>query len=121
MNGSTRENPVVSKSFDFAVRIVKLYKHLVESHKEYTLSKQILRSGTSVGANIEEAQGGYSKKEFRSKLSISYKELRETKYWLRLLHKTEYMEKAMFNSLFKDADELGKLLFTIIKNTDPKK
>ncbi len=112
-----KENIVQEKSFAFAVRIVKLYKYLVEEKKEYTLSKQILRSGTSVGANIEEALGGYTTKDFRHKLSISYKEVREIKYWLRLINETDYIDKELFKSLFSDADELGKLLYTIIQNT----
>lgn len=102
-----RENIVQEKSFAFAVRIVKLYKFLVEEKKEYTLSKQILRSVTSVGANIEEALGGYSIKDFRAKMSISYKEIRETKYWLRLLKETNFMTEEMFQSLFPEADELA--------------
>ena len=73
------------KSYSFAIRIVKLYQYLIKERKEYSLAKQILKSGTSIGANIEEATGGYSKKEFLSKLSISYREARETHYWLRIL------------------------------------
>ena len=112
-------NPIADKSFDFSVRIIKLYKYLCDEKKEYVLSKQILRSGTSVGANIEEAIGGYTKKDFRHKLSISYKEIRETKYWLRLLKETDYIQPDLFESLFKDAEELAKMLFTIIKNSKP--
>ena len=112
-----KSNPVQEKSFAFAVRIVKLYKYMIEKKKEFTLSKQILRSGTSVGANIEEALGGYSKKDFRAKMSISYKEIRETKYWLRLLHETDFISKKQFESLFKDAEELTKMLFKIIQNS----
>ena len=110
-----KSNPVQEKSFAF--RIVKLYKYMLEKQKEYTLSKQVLRSGTSVGANIEEALGGYSKKDFRAKMSISYKEIRETKYWLRLLHETDFISKKQFESLFKDAEELTKMLFKIIQNS----
>ena len=88
---SERNNPVLEKSFAFAVRIVKLYKYMMEEKREFTLAKQVLRSGTSVGANIEEAVGGYTKKDFRAKMSIAYKEIRETKYWLRLLKETEYL------------------------------
>jgi len=112
-----KNNPVLEKSFDFAVRIVKLYKYLIEEKKEYTLSKQILRSGTSVGANIEEAVGGYSKKDFRAKMSISYKEIRETKYWLRLFKETGYISFDQFESLHSDAEELAKMLFRIIQNS----
>lgn len=112
-----KENPILVKSFAFAVRIVKLYKYLKEDKKEYTLSKQILRSGTSVGANIEEAIGGYTKKDFRAKMSISYKEIRETKYWLRLLEATDYITSEQYEDLHTDAEELAKMLFKIIQNT----
>ena len=87
----------------------------MKQHQEYTLAKQILRSGTSIGANIEEARGGYSTKDFIARLGISYKESRETKYWLKLLHATNYISKEEFESLFADADELGKILYKIIQ------
>lgn len=112
------ENVVKDKSFDFAVRIVNLYKHLSQEKKEFVLSKQLLRSGTSVGANVEEAIGGVSKPDFKAKLGTAYKEARETKYWLRLLHATDYLTDKEFESIFNDSDELGKILFTIIKNTN---
>lgn len=110
-------NIIQEKSFCFAVRIVKLYKFLVEEKKEFTLSKQLLKSGTSVGANIEEALGGYSKKDFRAKMSISYKEVRESKYWLKLLKETGFIEEEQFASIFSDAEELAKMLHRIIENT----
>jgi four helix bundle protein len=112
-----KENVVQDKLFDFAVRIVNLYKHLSQEKKEFVLSKQLLRSGTSIGANVEEAIGGISKVDFRAKLSIAYKEARETVYWLRLLHTTEYLNDKEFESVFYDADELCRLLFTIIKSS----
>jgi len=84
------------KSFAFAVRIIKMYQHLTTEKKEFVLTKQVLRSGTSIGANVEEAIGGSSKKDFRAKLKISYKEFRETKYWLRLLNETEYLSDDNF-------------------------
>ncbi len=111
-----KENIVKDKSYEFAVRIVNLYKHLSRDKKEFVLSKQILRSGTSVGANVEEAIGGISTADFRAKLSIAYKEARETVYWLRLLHDTDFLDEKMFQSFYKDADELCKILFTIIKS-----
>jgi four helix bundle protein len=83
-----KEIIIRKKSFDFAVRIINLYQYLVKQKNSYELAKQILRSGTSIGANIEEATGGVSKADFKNKLSISYKEARETLYWLKLLHKT---------------------------------
>lgn len=113
-----KKNVVQEKSFGFAVRVVKLYKFLVEEKKEFTLSKQLLRSGTSVGANIEEALGGYSKKDFRAKMSISYKEIRETKYWLRLLKETDYITPPQFDSMHSEAEELAKMLFRIIQNSN---
>ena len=111
------ENPVLQKSFAFAVRTVNLYKYLTTEKKEFVLSKQLLKSGTSVGANIEEAIGGYSKKDFRAKMSISYKEIRESKYWLRLLVETDYIQREQFESMFIDAEEIAKMLYSIIKNT----
>jgi four helix bundle protein len=95
-------NIVKTKSYDFALRIIKLYQYIVGEKKEYTLSKQILKSGTSIGANIEEAIGGQSKKDFVAKLSISYKEARETHYWLRLLTDTGYISKKLSFSLLND-------------------
>lgn len=110
---------VQKKSFAFAIRIVELYKLLIKKENEYTLARQILQSGTSVGANIEEALGGYTKKDFRAKMSISYKEIRETKYWLRLLRATGYIDSPCFESLYSDAEELAKMLFKIIQNSKP--
>jgi len=110
-------NLIANKSFNFSVKIIKLYQQIQKEKKEYVLSKQILRSGTSIGANIEEAIGGYSKKDFAHKMSISYKETRETKYWLRLLHATKYIKPEEFKYLYQDADELAKMLFKIIKNS----
>ena len=80
-----KDNIIQTKSYDFALRIVKLYKHLSQEKKEFVLSKQLLRSGTSIGANIEEAIGGQSRKDFFAKLTIAYKEARESHYWIRLL------------------------------------
>ncbi|MDQ3021466.1 MAG: four helix bundle protein [Bacteroidota bacterium] len=101
------------KSYSFSIRIVRLYQYLIKEHKEYSLGKQILRCGISVGANIEEATGGYSKKEFLSKLSISYREARETRYWLSILFDTNYIDKKMFESLFNDCEEILRILFKI--------
>ncbi len=107
-------NVLQEKSFVFALRIVKLYKYLCEEKKEFVLSKQILRSGTSIGANIEEAIGGQSDKDFLSKLEISYKEARETNYWLRLLFASDYLTKEQADSLIADSEELKKILAKII-------
>ena len=113
-------NILQEKSFAFAVRIVKLYKSLCEEQKEYVLSKQILRSGTSIGANIEEGIAGQSDKDFLSKLSISFKEARETVYWLKLLFATDYLTKEQADSLSYDAEELCKILSKIIITTKNK-
>ena len=113
-------NILQEKSFAFAVRIVKLYKFLCEEQKEYVLSKQIVRSGTSIGANIEEGIAGQSDKDFLSKLSISYKEARETIYWLKLFFATDYLTKEQADSLIRDAEELCKILSKIIITTKNK-
>ena len=112
-----KENIIQKKSFAFAVRIVKLYQHISQKEKEYVLSKQLLRSGTSIGANVEESIGGSSKKDFKAKLKISYKEARETMYWLKILNETNYISETEFKSISEDCDEILKLLYTIIKNT----
>jgi four helix bundle protein len=108
------ENIIHTKSFNFAVRVVNAYKFLREEKKEFTLSKQFLRSGTSIGANVEEAGGGQSDKDFISKMSVAYKESRETIYWLKLLLATDYLTPEQANSLLADAEELCKILSKII-------
>ena len=109
------KNIIESKSFEFAIRIVNLYKYLNEHKKEYILSKQILRSGTSIGANIAEAQQAQSKADFISKISIALKETTETKYWLRLLQATEYLTENETKSIMDDCIEIEKILVTILK------
>ena len=109
------ENIVREKSYAFALRIVKAYKYLAEEKKEYVLSKQLLRCGTSVGANIEEAIGGQSPKDFFAKLNVSYKEARETMYWLRLLKDSDILNEKEADSLMNNCDELLKIIGTIIK------
>ena len=108
-------NIVQLKSYAFAIRIVKAYQFLCEHKKEFVLSKQLLRSGTSIGANIEEAIGGQSDKDFYAKLTISYKEARETHYWIRLLKDTDYLSVEQSESLLKDATELLKIIGSIQK------
>ena len=110
-----KENAVLEKSFSFAVRIVNLYKHLTEQKKEYVLSKQLLRCGTSIGANTTEAQRAQSKPDFISKISIALKEAYETEYWLRLMHETQYITEAAYKSLRDDNEELISLLIAICK------
>jgi len=105
-----QDNVIREKSFAFAVRIINLYKYLCEEKKEFVLSKQILRSGTSIGANIEESIGGQSDRDFLTKLTIAYKETRETVYWLKLLSATDYLSREQADSLLKDAEEICKIL-----------
>lgn len=114
---ANKENAVKQKSFDFALRIVKMYQFLKTDKKEYVLSKQVLRSGTSIGANVSEAQGGISKADFSAKISIAYKESLETEYWLELLFQSDYLEQKVYESMFQDCQELSKLLFSILKTT----
>ncbi len=110
-------NPVLDKSFDFAVRIVNLNKYLVSQKQEFVLSKQILKSGTAIGALVREAQHAESTPDFIHKLSIALKEANETDYWLELLNRTEYLEKNKYLSLKSDLEELLKLLVSIIKSS----
>ena len=105
------------KAYALAIRIVNAYKYLKASKKEFVLSKQLLRSGTSIGANIAEANGSISDAEFSAKMSFAYKECLETKYWLSLLKDTDYIEPKAFESIYRDADEVGKILFSILKKT----
>ena len=109
------ENPIAEKSFQFAIRVVRLYKYLCSEKQEYTLSKQLLRSGTSIGANVSEAQQPQSRNVFVAKLSIALKEATETKYWLRLLAATDYLTDKEAESMLADCTELEKLLTSIIK------
>ena len=115
-------NEIASLSFLFAVRIVKLYKYLTEEKREFVLSKQLLRSGTSIGANVTEAQSAQSKKDFISKISIAQKEARESKYWIRLLLETDYLpkESSKVKSLQNELESIIRLLSAILisaKNT----
>ena len=112
---------IVEKSFDFAVRIVNLRKYLTREHKEFVLSKQLLRSGTSIGANVSEAQRGQSKADFTAKMSIALKEASETEYWIKLLYRTEYLSKEQFESLNGDIQELIGLLMAICRTASQTK
>lgn len=110
-----KDNVVQIKSYAFAVRIVNVFKFLSEEKKEYVLSKQLLRCGTSIGANIEEAIGGQTEKDFFAKLTISYKEARETHYWIRLLKDTSYLSNEEAQSLLNDVEELLRIIGSIQK------
>ena len=105
----------MNKSKDFALRIIKLYKYLSDNKKEFVLSKQILRAGTSIGANIKEAQSAQSRKDFKSKIYIAYKEANETEYWLELLHESNILEENLYDSLYEDNYEIISLLTSITK------
>ena len=111
-------NVVLEKSFAFAVRIVNLYKYMSSAKKEYILSKQLLRCGTSIGANVTEAQRGQSKADFRAKMNIALKEAYETEYWLKLLYETEYIEEKAYKSMSQDNEELISLLISICKTSE---
>ena len=110
-----KTNLIKDKSFDFAVRVVKLYQFLNSEKKEYVLSKQVLRSGTSIGANVRESEHAQSRPDFLSKMNIALKEANETLYWLELLYKTNYIDEKSYKGLFTDCEELTKLLASIVK------
>ena len=110
-------NLVLQKSKSFAVRIIKLYNYLRDSKKEYVLSKQIVRAGTSIGANVREAVRGFSKADFSYKMNTALKESNETEYWLELLYETGYISESEFNSIYDDCCELSKLLTAIVKSS----
>ena len=110
------QNIIVVKSKDFAIRIVKLYKYLNENKKEYILSKQLLKSGTSIGANVKEAIRGQSKPDFYAKMNIALKEASEREYWLEILKETEYIDNVSFESIYADCQEILKILMAITKN-----
>lgn len=112
-----KENVVKNKSFGFAVRIVKLYQYLCEQKKEFVLSKQLLRAGTSVGAMVREAEHAESKTDFKHKMAIAQKEINETIYWLELLKETDYLTSEQFESINSDATEIIKLITSILKTT----
>ena len=116
MSELEKKNVLSDKSYQFALNIVSLYKKL-SIEKEYVLSRQLLKSGTSIGANVAEANGAISNSDFSAKISIAYKESLETKYWLRLLKDSDYLEEEKFQSLFESADELSKILYSILKST----
>ena len=115
-----KESIIKDKSKDFALRIIKLYKYLTMTavNKEYVLSKQALRSGTSIGANVKEAIRGQSRSDFRAKMNIALKEASETEYWLDLLYESEYIDETSYNSIIEENRELIKILTMIVKNTE---
>lgn len=120
MEKKLKENNLKDKSYKFALRIVKLYRFLVEEKKEYVLAKQVLRSGTSIGANVTEANQAQSAADFIHKLSIALKESFETEYWLCLLRDSEYLTEKQSESLIADCNELQKILTSSIKTSKSK-
>ena len=113
----SEENLILVKSKAFALRIIRLYKYLCDERKEFVLSKQVLRSGTSIGANAKEASLAQSKKDFEAKLSIALKEAGETEYWLELLHESDYIEEKSFESINADNKEIIRILTSILKSS----
>ena len=113
-----QESIIETKSFQFAIRIVKLYQYLCEEKREYILSKQLVRCGTSIGANVSEAQRGQSKPDFYAKIAISLKEANETRYWIRLLHATEYLSDREYVSLDADINEIISILVAICNSKE---
>ena len=115
------DNVIVDKTFALAVRVVNLYKYITAEKNEYVLSKQLLRSGTSIGANVAEGEKAQSKADFYSKMSIALKEANETDYWLRLLYNTEYLNEKQFASISADIAEIVAILTSICKSTQTNK
>lgn len=113
----SRGSVAYEKAYRFALRIVKAYRYLSIDPKEFVLSKQLLRSGTSIGANIAEANGSISKADFSAKISIAYKECLETKYWLSLRKDTDYISQKALEDIYQDGEEISKILFSILKTT----
>ena len=117
MKENGKENMILNDSKTFAIRIIKLYKYLKEIKQEFVLSKQLLRCGTSIGANVRESIYGQSKPDFISKLSIALKEANETGYWLELLHETSYLDNKQFESIYDDCEKIKATLINIINTT----
>ena len=112
-----RKNVVYDKSYSFALRIIKLRKYLIKEHREYCLSDQILRSGTSIGAQVSESEYAQSKADFIHKMSIALKEANESRYWLSLLKDSDYISEEIFLSLYSDIEEILKLLTSIVRTS----
>lgn len=116
-----KENIIKNKTFDFALKTIRFYKYLVDEKKEYVLSKQLLRSGTSIGAMVRESEQAESKADFIHKLAIALKEANENEYWIELLNKSGYMDDQLFISFSSDINEILKILTSIIKTTKANK
>lgn len=116
-----KENVAYEKAYQFAIQVFKVYKYLLKEKKEYVLAKQLLRSGTSMGANLSEANGAISRADFSNKVSLAYKEYLETKYWLSLLKDSDIINIENYNSIYPEADEIGRILSAILRTTRIKK
>ena len=114
------DNIIESKSFDFAVRIVHLYKHLTKTKREFVMAKQLLRCGTSIGANVKEGVFAQSRADFTSKLFIAQKECAESEYWLELLHESGYINNSEFDSIYEDCQELMNMVVASTKTLQGK-
>ena len=112
-----KRNIIVERSYKFALRIIKLVNSLPKNRTCDVIGRQLLKSGTSIGANIEEAQSGYSKKDFTSKMSIAQKEARESNYWLRLLRDSGQIKEELLVGILSESEELSKMLYSIVKNS----
>lgn len=115
-----KENILYEKSFKFSINVINLYKYITENKKEYIISKQMLRSGTGIGANVKEGIVAQSKKDFLAKMYISLKEASETEYWLELLRRTNYIDDEMFHSIFNDCKEINRILYATVRTTKEK-
>ena len=115
-----KDNLIVEKTFQFGLRIIKLFNHLKKNKVERDLALQVLRSGTSIGANTEEAIGGSSRKDFIHKLEIAYREARETKYWIRLFKESDWLDNKLADSFLLDCDEIIKILTAILNSSKNK-
>jgi four helix bundle protein len=112
-----KDSIAYNKAFKLSVKVVKYCQYLRETKKEFDLARQLLKSGTSIGANLAEANGAISKADFSSKVSISYKETLETKYWLDLLKEVQLIEEQIYEDIYSDTEEIARILFSILKNT----
>ncbi len=115
-----KNNIIVNKSKSFALRIIKLYQYLIDNHRVSPIANQILKSGTSIGANVKEAIRGQSKADFYAKMNIALKECSETEYWIELLYESDYISKEQFESLYSDCEEIIKILVSITKTQNNK-
>ncbi len=120
MNNKMKDNIILERSYKFALRIIELVNALPKNRTCEVIGRQLLKSGTSIGANVEEAQSGYSKNDFTNKMSIAQKEARESNYWLRLLRDSKQIKELLINDILKESEELSKILYSIVKSSKQK-